>query len=1806
MKKEKYLQIFNYLLEFSKLRSKPIRDIRTSSIYNDIVWLSDVPINDNIDCVTHGKLISGNEDYWLKITKPKEPIKPIFPPTPKILEKWIDKNSLLNREDLPELLSEIDIDGQIEILYNHPEIEVEFENYCDNIWFADAENYWLEYEIYKEQYAVFEQINLLYKKLFTIFNKSQQFGEEYELIFGIGLMNFRENNETPQIFRHILTVKCDIHFEFSKTESSIIIAQNIDSELSIETDAFIDLTEQFESYDILEAEKLAKELIQIKELTSPFDNDVHGVLQLLSERFKPSEGKYIQSLTYDDNVPRKETVFYAPALILRKRDTRSYTSVFEQIIENIKQEENPDIPILKELIEENSDVNNPFQNNYSYNLSGSAEVIYFPNKYNDEQIAIINRARQYDKILVQGPPGTGKSHTIANLICHLLANNKKVLVTAYTKRALEVLKAKLPEEFRELAVSLLSGDSSSIQGLEASINKINEKLSHTDIGILEKEIFELEEKLNLLREEKKADVGKLLTLKEKSSQKYTLSPKYKGSLTKISELLDSEKQLYDWYKDDFDEFDNDYIIKKIENYYRDFENYSTKNLSVFDFKLPFLHAILDKESLTEYYNLHLIINGNDNLRYLAEQVVTNNIINLRDHLLKLLEYSNEVDSINVSCKEKIKEDFFQNQKRKWFNKIERTRFILKGLDRNTLRLKDQNCEVIYPVGKSLIALKSDAKILLDFLQEGNKFSGVKYKIIKSFFPNEIKERLNFIEDVKVNGSLCNSIREFEIVLEDIQIRQSFEELYEIWSLTELDRNYEVSYEFFDDYIKQIEALSKLIIDSLTTVGLIESSSNIKVNELDSITIREYLKSIDFLIKLDRYNYYKRFKKQISEELSKEGIHSIGKEIIQAIDSFNFNKYDNLIQQLSELHNLYDSYNSYKRNEAELLLYTPNLIKQISTREITEKEILSLEDAFQCKHAKNELKRLLRENHEFELIQKIKEYDIEESKLIALLSSSKTWFYVLVNLQQNNSLRQHLEAWVQAVKRIGKTGKGKRALKFRKMAQKEMEHCKTAIPCWIMPLYKVTETIKPEQGLYDYVIVDEASQLGPDAIFLLYISKNIIIVGDDKQTSPEYVGVDANAMTPFIYRYLKGIPFQDFYGTESSFFDHAKRFRGAEVILREHFRCMPEIIEFSNKLFYAPDGKGLYPLKQYSENRLPPLMHCYCPEGYTEGTVSNLQNKNEALAIVNKIKEIVHDERYSKKSIGVICLQGTAQSNLIESLLIKEIGETEYNKRKIICGNSASFQGDERDVIFLSLVTAKNHNRSALTRQEDERRFNVAVSRAIEQIWLFHSVQLEDLSNQNDLRFKILNHFIHYKTSLPPISSPVPRTTDKHPDPFDSWFEVDVYNDIVNRGINVKPKYEVVKGKYRLDMVAFLPGGAKIAIVCEDDIWYGTDQCKDHLLSLKVLERCGWQLFSIKGGEYYSDREKSLKPLWEMCKRLSYTNHVEVGIITDKEDSANNEASAIKMNNEGFDDNAESILEFSDNSSIEERQSFESNISDPIIRYYNLFETGNYIMSDQIITDAAFSIPIRQSQESGYLLQCYDSGNVNKVLISRLLSRRIGKEYMNGINRSESINRLIIIEKDEILGLIFYENGDRLFKSHLIENISSRELPYLQGIKVLYNDFDNLEYHIIPISEYENIKKLVFQSFTAKGKSMKNTYYDKEWIIIKKYLHDDKNININKSEVEKTFTNHTLQAELFNDENEVKVNKCIIVHYLHNDLQLSIKLVENHNGDLKTVNGVQIVNSQSPLGVSLLGKKEGEIVKIGTSNKEVRIVKIFDS
>lgn len=1814
MNKEKYLQIFKYLFEFSKLRSKPVRDILSSKNYLDVIWFSNIPVNEKIDCVTH-ESFTNEGGHWLKVCKPKEPEKPIFPNPPKSLKKWIIPESLLNKDELPELLQEIEIEEKTLRLEDYPEIKSEFEEYCENKWFNDSDNYWKEKEIYDEKYRIYDQVNSVYKRLFSIYNKSQQFGEEYELIIGVGLMHFKESDDTPLICRHILSAKTEIQFEFSKRDSSIIVSQSLENGLVIETDAIIDLFDQFDSNDIIEAEKRAKELIKEKELVNPFDNDIHEVLQLLSERIKPGDGKYKEEISKSKEVATKETIFYAPSLILRKRDTRSYTSMYEKIIEDIKEISEPQIPTLDDLVAEigETDSNKNFAKTEKTELNPN-DTIYFPNKFNDEQISIIKKARLNNKVLVQGPPGTGKSHTISNLICHLLANGKKVLVTAYTKRALEVLKDKLPNEFKNLTVNLLSGDSSSIKDLEASVNTINDELSNTDIDNLKKEIEELEQELTTLKTDRAFNTNELLKIKEKSTRSISINPKYNGTLTEIGASLDSDKVSFDWYKDDYDKYGDVETLEKLKSYIPQYKYYSNVDISIYNYQLPKVQDLFEISVFKEFISTQNKVLKNNLSKDNCNIIKASDFSKVKEILNELHLIFKKIEKIYLQQKEEIVSDSLKNNKHRWFEKIEKSALVLNELQKIDLRYKDRNLEIEFPKNKSLISLKNDAKVLLEYLKAGNALSGVGFKIKKTFLPKDVKEKLYFIEGVLVNGSPCDTEQEFENVLEDIRIKQNFIELNDIWQTNEEQKNYEHRFNHFEKLVSQVQQIISDIDTSFNKIQELKSISNISVSDFNSKTVSSYLTDVENTESLLQLDNYVQNRRDLSNKLAQPNIHPIGKEISETLFELDLSKYKQLIDQLVNFHEEFKDYRLFKDLENELNNSFPCLLEAISESKFSETQIPELEQAILFKHATNEVTRLLSKDVECEHKEKLKSYDSIEESLIAKLSSKKSWVYVLENLNANRSLRQHLEAWVQAVKKIGKTGKGKRALKFRKIAQEEMEYCKTSVPCWIMPLYKVTETIQPERGIYDYVIIDEASQLGPDAIFLLYISKNIIIVGDDKQTSPEYIGVDANAMSPFINRHLGGIPFKNFYGTEYSFFDHASRFCEGRIVLREHFRCMPEIIEFSNKLFYASDGKGLFPLKQYSENRLEPLMHYYCQNGFVEGQSSNIRNEQEAQAVSDKIYEIVNNERYDGKSIGVICLQGNAQSALIESLLIKQIGEKEFKSRKIICGNSASFQGDERDIIFLSLVTASNHNRSALTRPEDERRFNVAVSRAIEQIWLFHSILPEDLSNSNDLRFKLLDHFLNYKPSTPPISTPIERTLGNQPAPFDSWFEVDVFNDIVNKGFSVKPQYEVAKGKYRIDLVAFFPDGTKIAIECDGDKWHGADKYQDDMLRQKVLERCGWQFFRIRGGEYYSNKEKALEPLWKIFEEHSVElpsikteipeSKIEIIEEVENVDLSLSSANEIVESDEELSKKkeiSEDYYESQDfNNSTPQQQDLFTNNPDKIVRYFNLYSSGTYIMSEEEKTDAMYVLPIKSSHKQGYLLQCYESGHVNKVYVSTLLSKRQDKEYMNGVNLKDTLTKITIIEKEEILGIYFQENGVKKFKAHLTENISCREQLHLQGYKVAYKNFHNIEYHILPFSIYNEIRRLIFQSFTANGKPTNNTYYSNEWSVINRYLKESYERN-KPLDIFDTI-NDSLESEYVN---EIKADSIVKLNYLHNNKELNVQLVENHREGIDKENGIQKIQLDTPLAISLLGKKQGEEIRVGTTETYVKILKILN-
>jgi hypothetical protein len=99
---------------------------------------------------------------------------------------------------------------------------------------------------------------------------------------------------------------------------------------------------------------------------------------------------------------------------------------------------------------------------------------------NREQLEIAKQLARRDCVVVQGPPGTGKTHTIANLLGHLLAEGKRVLVTAHTPKALRVLREKVVEPLQPLCISVLHNDKQSQEELQAAVRKIHVRLSDDD------------------------------------------------------------------------------------------------------------------------------------------------------------------------------------------------------------------------------------------------------------------------------------------------------------------------------------------------------------------------------------------------------------------------------------------------------------------------------------------------------------------------------------------------------------------------------------------------------------------------------------------------------------------------------------------------------------------------------------------------------------------------------------------------------------------------------------------------------------------------------------------------------------------------------------------------------------------------------------------------------------------------------------------------------------------------------------------------------------------------------------------------------------------------------------------------------------------------------------------------------------------------------------------------------------------------------------------------------------------------------
>ncbi len=513
--------------------------------------------------------------------------------------------------------------------------------------------------------------------------------------------------------------------------------------------------------------------------------------------------------------------------------------------------------------------------------------------------------------------------------------------------------------------------------------------------------------------------------------------------------------------------------------------------------------------------------------------------------------------------------------------------------------------------------------------------------------------------------------------------------------------------------------------------------------------------------------------------------------------------------------------------------------------------LNVEDAWLWRQLNDELERRSNVSLE-ELQERVTRLSNHLQTITAELVEKKAWAAQIrrTTLEQ----RQALQGWKEIMRKVGR-GTGKRAPRLLAEARNLMPICQTAVPVWIMPLSRVVQNFDPRRNHFDVVIIDEASQADITALTAIYMGQQVVVVGDHEQVTPMAVGQNLDDIQKLIDEHLQGIRNAALYDGRLSVYSLAQT-TFEPICLREHFRCVSPIIQFSNALSY--DGK-IKPLRDDSEVKRRPPTVAYRVK--SSGLIRSV-NEEEAQAVASLLVAATEQPEYQDATFGVISMAKEEQALRIDTLLQKHLSAKEYTRRQILCGNAAQFQGDERDVIFLSMADVPRGDGPLSLRSEDandfmyKKRFNVAASRARDQLWVVHSLDPDIDLKDGDIRKRLIRHALNPRAFAYQIAANEKRT--------ESEFELQVMKRLVQAGYRVIPQW--VAGSYRIDLVVE-GAGKRLAVECDGDRWHTAENLEADMARQAILERLGWRFVRIRGSEFFRNPDKAMQPVFSRLRDL---------------------------------------------------------------------------------------------------------------------------------------------------------------------------------------------------------------------------------------------------------------------------------------------------------------------------------------------------
>ncbi len=459
---------------------------------------------------------------------------------------------------------------------------------------------------------------------------------------------------------------------------------------------------------------------------------------------------------------------------------------------------------------------------------------------------------------------------------------------------------------------------------------------------------------------------------------------------------------------------------------------------------------------------------------------------------------------------------------------------------------------------------------------------------------------------------------------------------------------------------------------------------------------------------------------------------------------------------------------------------------------------------------------------------------------------------------------------------GEVKKKTRHMPLRKLMNEVGDAVQTIKPVFLMSPLSVAQYLDPEGLQFDLLLIDEASQVRPaDAIGAVMRSKRTIIVGDQKQLPPtsffeRLVNIDEEAEIDDIEDVIAG-QVKDMESILA--LCEARGMPGC--MLRWHYRSQHQsLIAVSNQQFYA--NKLVCPPSPISNTTQQGLSFEYVGGTYRRGSGKS-DNPDEAKAVMNAVLD--HARSRPNESLGVVAMSQAQQTTIQNEAELMRATYPELNafcsetkENPFFVKNLETVQGDERDVIFISIGYGRtkdgrlSQNFGPVSNEGGERRLNVLFTRAKKRCRVFASIKHTDIQHEK-ARHRgpyMLKTFLKYAETG---EMDVPIITGREPDsPFEEAVAMAI------RGYGYEVDFQVGSDGFLIDLAVRDPhreGAYILAIECDGARYHSSYWARERDRMRQILlEGKGWTFHRIWSTDWFNNPETETQKAVDAIRKAS--------------------------------------------------------------------------------------------------------------------------------------------------------------------------------------------------------------------------------------------------------------------------------------------------------------------------------------------------